>query len=420
MKNIIKKISVVIALVIFAIPIFYFGISNIHYEAKDLTSNDVAIIDLDNIFRNEEFLQSYEESLIKEFGENYKEIVKKNSQSVNKAQEINKLFSLNESKVVYPDYFGGMYIDDEENLIIEVVDNLKPKKTNIKYNDFAEMINVVDDSNIKYVKNSYNELEKVNNKIEEYIQSNNPGNILAHYIDVVNNKVVVELNDYNEVEIENFRRVVLDSELINFIKGNLVSVTSTYNPGGALLDGAGNQSCSIGYRAKLSGKAGFVTAGHCTMAAGASYYNYGTIKKRQVFGSVDASFVESSHTITNTFQWSNYPYTTLSTSDYSISDLIYGNIITKVRAKTKATTGKVTNISWSGAIDQGTMTKWFTDMVYTNVYNAGGDSGGVVFVNDNNVAKLLGIVTGGNKAGANLMIATKASNIKSAFGIVRY
>ena len=69
---------------------------------------------------------------------------------------------------------------------------------------------------------SYSDLSEVNNKIIEYFSSggiNKYDNYSYNYVDVENMVVVVGLLDNSKEKQEEFRRLVIDSNLIKFIKG---------------------------------------------------------------------------------------------------------------------------------------------------------------------------------------------------------
>lgn len=66
------------------------------------------------------------------------------------------------------------------------------------------------------------ELQSVNNKIIEYFQMNgvkNYENYTFNYVDEENKVVVVGLLDNSEKEQEKFKKTILDSKLIKFVKG---------------------------------------------------------------------------------------------------------------------------------------------------------------------------------------------------------
>jgi len=65
-----------------------------------------------------------EEYLKNKYGNNYKDIFAKNATSAAHAEEFSSLFDTDyNGNVKYPEYIGGLYINDDEELVIQIVDN---------------------------------------------------------------------------------------------------------------------------------------------------------------------------------------------------------------------------------------------------------------------------------------------------------
>ena len=118
---------------------------------------------------------------------------------------------------IFPDYYGGMYIsNDAKNIIVQIVKNKIPNNgINLYY--YNELFTVDTRIKIEYVKNSYNELEDINNKINDYLISHTPPKDLNSYgIDIMKNVVVVNFAEANEENIKEFKENIIDSDLIEF------------------------------------------------------------------------------------------------------------------------------------------------------------------------------------------------------------
>lgn len=66
------------------------------------------------------------------------------------------------------------------------------------------------------------DLQSINNKIIDYFQTNGVEdyeNYTFNYVDEENNVVVVGLLDNSKEEQEKFKKMIVDSELIQFVKG---------------------------------------------------------------------------------------------------------------------------------------------------------------------------------------------------------
>lgn len=329
-------------------------------------------------------------------------------------------------EIEYPSDFGGMYINDNQKLVIQLVKN---SKTNAIIRFVTS--NVSDDIVYQYVDNSNEELEKVNNIIMEYFSNSTSiyEGFKANYVDVVNNVVVVELKNNNIEEQTWFKENVIDSELITFIQNENINVeTSSYNAGSIFTyykNGTGPYNCSIGYRAKRNGAEGFVTAAHC-VEKGINYYGYGTAMAESYspYEGLDGAFVQltTGHSVTNNIEGTS---TTIGTTTSTMP--IFGVLVSKSGYKTGVTSGQITNVNYSSVIndkDQGTSQYW-QHLVKTSVTNQKGDSGGIVY-SSGNPASVMGIVhgctliSGSNDCSSYSMSYSRADLINNSLGLTRY
>ena len=118
----------------------------------------------------------------------------------------------------YPDYYGGMYIsDDAYNLVVQLVEENIPSKETRDYYYYNELFTVDKSIKVEYVKNSYNKLEDVNQRLIDYFTNNNPFDDLNGFgIDIYNNSVTVHFVKVDENIIKEFKEKVLDSDVIRF------------------------------------------------------------------------------------------------------------------------------------------------------------------------------------------------------------
>ena len=119
---------------------------------------------------------------------------------------------------VYPEFYGGMYIsDDSYNLIVQVVEEKIPVEGTMEYYYYNELSTVDDRIKIEYVKYSYNELLNINNEITDYFSNNKVFEDLnSWYIDVYNNRVVVNFVEATDSIKKEFKDKVIDSEIVVF------------------------------------------------------------------------------------------------------------------------------------------------------------------------------------------------------------
>ena len=81
---------------------------------------------------------------------------------------------------------------------------------------YDKILSVNGTAEIKYVNNSLNEINDVIDILSSYYKENYAdGYIDGYYDDIINNRVVVELNEYSDDSINEFKRNVIDSDMSN-------------------------------------------------------------------------------------------------------------------------------------------------------------------------------------------------------------
>lgn len=391
----------------------------------------VSLVDFDVLANSYEFREEMNTNHKEVFGENYAEILSRNETSTNMANEIEDMFITQSNEVIYPNYYGGMYIDSNGDLIIQVTEEASNSESLVTDNKYQTYINSVDNSNIDYVEFSYNELEDVNDVIISYFTNNgvNINGFIGNYIDVITNRVVVELENNSMDEQNEFKEKVIDSDLITFVKGTETTSTASYNAGAEFTavhtKTEGNtqistyKTCSIGYRARLNGVSGFVTAGHCFGKTGNSA-SIGTASKVIYNQTMDAAFVttNSGTSITNNLNIANYLTQRLNTTGAGY--LTVGTTVGKVGAISGYQGGMIQALNYSTTTDDG---MYHSNLLKASNYNIEGDSGGPVFkvgTTTSPVGTVVGVTSIGYKGGGNLTAFYNADSIASSLGITRY
>ena len=265
--------------------------------------------------------------------------------------------------IITPNYFGGTYFNGRKLVVlIKGYDRQG-------INDIQKRIGT--SSFILYEKCSFslNELNRLNDSLGEiYFNNTSLRNKLgwtAVGINQMENHVVVYLKDLSQDKISSFKREVSNSPMIIFKQMDEVDALNTVQPDSisfytratnALTNihmGSGytctktlQASGSVGFRAKLNGKKGFVTAAHVLPATNLNVIfnstTCGTVKKVVKGPSVDAAFVEINESRfypTNVTQWTK---TTLFSSIIPYSSLTGKTVTAEGNATRKAITGKVT------------------------------------------------------------------------------
>ena len=279
----------------------------------------------EDLFQDEAFVMAMQEQLIAEYGEIF---LNNLGTARANADRVNALFPRSRSdsryiyEVVYPDFFGGMYINNDGILVVNIVNSASRGLGSVlEYVSFRNVV-ATNDIIIKHVNFSYNEIHNTKAALVDFfstqdsaIRDNN--NIVAIATDEKYNSVVVYLEIYNEEEIALFENTIFDSPIIIFRESggpteiglrpqheqlndtdfteenlNMDEINtnmSTFNPGDHIPAMGG----SIGYRAlRWAGgiQHGFVTAGHVT-SPGANIPGIGAVSSWQFSGPLDAAFV---------------------------------------------------------------------------------------------------------------------------------
>lgn len=160
-------------------------------------------------------------------------------------------------ELIYPDYYGGSYIDDDGGLVVCIVAaNAEEKKYASK--NIKEAINA-SDFKIKNVKYSYNELEEMMEYLNRYKQNTRDSEIAkswsGHFLSDSDNAVLVQLDDVSDEQISLFRKEVTDSPMISFINSGGQGVDcANLNPERDINNPAMGISGLMGYKLVLTGE----------------------------------------------------------------------------------------------------------------------------------------------------------------------
>ncbi len=123
---------------------------------------------------------------------------------------------------LYPNYYGGSFIDNDGVFVIAVTQNTENVKELLK-----EALET-DNFKVESVRYSYKEMLRVMDSIDEFlVNSSIPDDhiVLAHfagaYPDVMENRVKVLLTEVNQNIISSFKRDVTNSQLVIFEQGEI-------------------------------------------------------------------------------------------------------------------------------------------------------------------------------------------------------
>ena len=315
-------------------------------------------------------------------------IMQRNYESTDGYTKLFETFELNGSTAnpAYPEAYGGAYIDDSGNLVVQSVESSAnmAREATIFTNESLSEVTGLQTVEIETVEYSYNQLVIANNEIGEHITKVTEagavsgevkksevgtfkGEIVQTAIDAKNNTVVVWLDDISADSIESFRKEIYDAPYLTFelAVDERPTYQTAYEAGGGLVNSIG----SIGFPATFGSYSGFVTAWHCSKT-GTNYINgqaYGT----RVDGSLtyDYAFIHQTN-YTDTVSRGLYD-TTKTLKTYTYSFLVQGSEVGRTGYITGYRTGKVTYT--------GVYNNLGDDLMATDCGAYGGDSGGPYF-----------------------------------------
>ena|GEM_PF-4382334 len=224
--------------------------------------------------------------------------------------------------LLFPHYFGGMYFDSYGNAVLLVVDSITARANASETFVLATRFSGTSIDTVEFSFNNLWEMvQLLNNEV-----STNPDNAAITnagrwYLDVMRNRVIVELIDFSEDQIAIFKSTVINSPMILFeeyVPSNFsnftvdissldsiehletLSFTHTIHPGSSFTTPHGIGS--TGYRARgRDGRIGFVTAAHNTrwLSIGQNFLGVGTLVDR-LSPAVDAAFIATNSNVTVT------------------------------------------------------------------------------------------------------------------------
>lgn len=335
---------------------------------------------------------------------------------------------------VYPEWYGGEYVDENGNIVVLATSIPNQEKTTIEKN----ISNLV----FKKCENSYSELQKIMHQIRNKAENKDDfiyDNVAFYGIDIKSNSVQVGLFHNTEDNVLSFKKRIVNSPLLTFVE--CIEIKNNANNdlicGGTISNQFAN--ASIGYRAKdKNGKIGIVTAGHFVVDGQAIYspLNLNTpigSCTESLFneGTVDAAFCQI---LASNFIPSNkIDFMTNPEKDTLSTDVVtyfgagtYLNMIGSVSKK--IVSGTIDNPSYDLPSDVSGSKILLTNTLLMNYEGKEGDSGGVLYqlTKSNNKRTTAAIhsktITIKYSDGSikKQSVACKASDINKIFNLKRY
>ena len=382
--------------------------------------------------------------LLKQRIEESKESQKENSLEVledeieinNDYKEVQKIVTKDiKNGKKYIEYYGGAYMTDEGQLVVQTVDASTSEQNNILNNTSDHVV-------IKMVENTYNNLQEtykeISKKFQGYVE--NPQNIdnkelktltdnmLGVSIDQERNAIVVDLGSVTEEAKALFKKYYGYNDVI-FDKGEKDIEEATLLKLGRAIYNSERYRGSIGMKAYYINNAGekvkgFVTAAHLVDNVGDSIYinsaantKIGKVTKRKYKDNMDAAFIKVTNDNYAPSRKVYYADSKGTVSDRYVlkegylSETYIGATIYKSGSTTYLTKGKIT--STDKTVKSTDIDVVLTDLWQADYVSEGGDSGGAVFDTD------LGYYIAGIHRGS-IGTSTKWENIVNTWNLEIY
>lgn len=274
----------------------------------------------------------------------------------------------------YPDYYGGCYIDENNQLVVYTIGDSVQGRSSI--------LGMTGDGVItKRGKYSFKTLKGIMDVIADF-STNEANRIIADNIGTVSlmdiqNNIVVQLKDCSEEKISEFKTKVIDSPAIIFEKQkDPLNLYSTIYPGATINY---DRPFSLGYRVIRNGEEGYITAAHGVSLG--QFIKIGVSGREQFAqctdwqwgGTLDAAFCSSTYSATysNTIAYTSLPLS----NSYGV--IVAGGGVYKSGYATGNTYGNIISTYTQTTIDGKTV----TDLASSSFNSTHGDSGGIVYTN---------------------------------------
>lgn len=211
--------NLILTVTVSAVMMSTFGGAASEHSAEKHSLRNEDVIDyliIDDFYEDESFWGSADVFFNKEHGG--KLMVARDNDSA-----LMKMFPENQfGETIYPDFIGGIYYSREGDLVVQIVKDADSWEASL-YTEIRLAMEAMSDVVIEYVDASYNQLKKIVDEIIvlflDDVRCEVISNTAAFYHRVSENRVVVELFDFNDDTVKAFRERIYDSSFITFRAG---------------------------------------------------------------------------------------------------------------------------------------------------------------------------------------------------------
>jgi len=315
----------------------------------------------------------------------------------------------------FPDYYGGAYIDESKNLVIQVTS--LNDEIRAYFDDLIELENVI----FEVVEYSYENLKCEKEAIVEKMKSQefDSFSLTGVGISFENNSVTAHVeprSDTRSINNAEIKKEISSFENVDIIWGvGQDEPTLDVRPG-AQLTVAGTHSGSVGFWARDSyGNLGIITTPHDVIKLGDTVKignsTFGTAQTPHYNSYVDAVFIERTSNSMNPSRQVTGTIYDVKSGTFTI--LAVGSSVCMVGGVTGAATGFVEDVNYTASYG-------LTNTVMTSIVAAKGDSGGIVAGGGTSTSKYIAGIVAGRNLSTGTMFYVKAGTILSHLNISIY
>ena len=290
----------------------------------------------------------------------------------------------------YPDYYGGAYINEDGDLVIHVVGSLEPCQAKAE-----KVIGHQEGYVVKQARYRYQDLMKLKEYLDELEMNEKQKEIFANVTGYgpsdQDNLFLVEMNVLDEAHIAAFKKYLSDSEMVMFRQGSFDVEETTIRPGRIITRGNTIIASTLTIRARRSlANQGFIMSGHGTTATGETIrlngiptIAIGTVRNRQVGGSVDSAYVQrvNNNIVLSNLIEQNRHVLTSATATAAVNTTVHlagqASGIRSGRVTAINVTTHVNGVPLAGS--------------RANYFSQNGDSGGPIYRNINGSRRIVGV-----------------------------
>lgn len=304
-------------------------------------------------------------------------------QAIELSQKLNESFAISPTRAltpIYPDFYGGMFINDDGILTILVVGDTIEYKNN--FTQRMQSNNYI----LQRCQYSYATLKNIMDQLNEFVL--NPNNVVVvndlkiegFCIVDQNNHIAIQIQNCTEEKVARFKDLVMNSPALVFENSNgEAKLQGDIEPGRKINNRV--YAGTIGYRARTMGnEEGIVSSGHVFSSGDRVYDDYGNqigecINSASGFD-IDAAFIKTNSSY---YPSSSTAFLRAFIQPYPSDFPVNTEVTMEGAGSSGANYGKVYSTNATGSFPFAGGSIYLVNMVSCTYPSVDGDSGALVY-----------------------------------------